>query len=151
MQLPPSSTMNEQSSTNALRQHRRSVVCWSTLLVLATLALLAYVTWRALLPENPPSATGGLTRQDKREIASACRWHTVRFAMERLRNGEFGWFFRSTRVLFQQKIDRFIDNHDGTYRVYVVTYDKRDPDGFVPWYRHQFTHTNGHWTILRSY
>ena len=143
--------MNEESSTDSARRRRRLVVCWSTLPALAILALLAFVIWRALLPENPPSATGGLTQQDKREIASACRWHTIRLAMHRLRNAEFSWFFRSTRVLFQQKIDRFMDDHDGTYRVYVVTYDKRDPDGFVPWSRHQFTHTNGHWTILRSY
>src|SRR5437016_7136337 len=130
--------MNEQSSTDVLRQHRRSGVCRYTFIALATVALLAFFIWHALLPESHASASGALSPQDKKEMASACRWHTIRFAMDRLRNGEFGWFFRSTRVLFQQKIDRFIDDHDGTYRVYVVTYDRRDPTGFVPWSRHQF-------------
>lgn len=133
------------------RQHRRSVAYQYTIIALTAVALLAFVTWRALLPENPPSALGVLTQQDKREIASACRRHTVGFALDRLRNGQFGWFFRSARVLFQQKIDRLIDDHDGTYRVYVVTYDKQAVDGFSPWYRHQVIKTNGHWTILRSY
>ena len=147
----PGSNMNEQNSRNTTRQHRHAAVYKYSIFALGAAGLLGFVAWRALLPENPPSALGVLTQQDKREIAGACRRHTVRFAMERLRNRQFGWFFRSARVLFQQKIDRFIDDHDGTYRVYVVTYDKQAADGFSPWYRHQMVKTNGHWTILRSY
>jgi hypothetical protein len=104
-----------------------------------------------MLPERPTTLPGPLTGRDKVEIARLCRWYTARFAFTRLCSGEFGWFSRSVRVLFQQRIDRFIDDHDGTYRAYVVVYDKQAPDGFNPWSRHQLTKTNGHWTILRSY
>ena len=45
----------------------------------------------------------------------------------------------------------FIDDRDGTDRVYVVVHDRKAPDGFYGWSRHQVAKTNGHWTILRSY
>jgi hypothetical protein len=75
----------------------------------------------------------------------------MRWAVDRLRSGDFGSFRYGANRLFQQKINRFIDDRDGTYRIYVVVYDKSAPDGFNPWFRHQVTRTNGHWTILRSY
>jgi len=104
-----------------------------------------------MLPNSAAALGGSLTDRDKREIARTCRWHTAKFAVEKLRHGEFGWFGYSLRVLFQQKINRFIDDHDGTYRAYVVVYNPTDPDGYVPWYRHQLVRTNGSWMILRSY
>src|SRR5207244_1780742 len=64
---------------------------------------------------------------------------------------QLGAFSLAIRNLFKQKIDRLIDDRDGTYRAYVVVYDKQAPDGFNPWSRHQLTKTNAHWTILRSY
>src|SRR2546430_7801768 len=48
------------------------------------------------------------------------------------RSGELGAFSLGVRNLFKQKIDRLIDDRDGTYRAYVVVYDKRAPDGFNP-------------------
>ena len=80
-----------------------------------------------------------------------CRRHTLHFAARKLRNGEFGWFLRSAGVFFQQRIDRLIDDRDGTYRAYVVVYDRKEPDGFYAWQRHQLIKTNGQWTIVRSY
>ena len=86
-----------------------------------------------------------------REIADVCRRYTFGFAMDKLRAREFGWFVRSGGVFFQQKIGQLMDDRDGTYRAYTVVYDKHDPDGFIPWSRHQLIKTNSHWTILRSY
>src|SRR5204862_2061261 len=111
------------------------------------------VLWRLLLPDAPAPAPGTLTERDKREIAQMCRRYTIRFAVEKLRHGDFGWFTHSVRVLFQQRINRFIDDRDGTYRIYVVVYDPTQPDdcGFYPWSRQQVVKRNGQWTILRSY
>jgi len=85
------------------------------------------------------------------DFAALCRRHTVRFVADQLQRGEFRWFFHSAGVLFHQKIDRLIADRDGTYRAYVVVYDKQAPDGFNAWSRHQLTKTNGQWIILRSY
>src|SRR4051812_5003703 len=111
--------MNEQRPTGSVRCCQRWPALGYSAIALATLTLLVLVAWRALLPESPTSATGEFTERDKREIVSLCRQHTARFALEKLRKGEFGWFIRSSRVLFQQKIDRFFDDGDGIYRAYV--------------------------------
>jgi len=129
------------------------------LLATVAIALTLLVCWHLMLPDSPRStardsprsAPGSLTRSDVNAISNLCRRHTVHYAIDKLRRGEFGWFLRSSRVLFQQKIDRLVDDRDGTYRAYVVVYDKKESDGFYAWYRHQLTRTNGHWTILRSY
>ena len=133
-------------------ERRRARVRWVGLLVLLLMFSIAIaVVWRLLLPETSVAATGALTERDKREIAQRCRQYTIKFAVDRLRQADFGWFAHSVNVLFRQRISRFIDNHDGTYRVYVVVYDQKEPDGFYAWSRHQFVKTNGYWTILRSY
>lgn len=145
-------TMEQQESSGEVARRRRRIKRSRFLLIgLAALGLALWISWRFLLPESPESAPGELTKRDRKEIAQLCRGHTLRFAARRLRSGEFGWFVRSARVLFQQKIDRLIDDRDGTYRAYVVVYDPNEPDGFYAWYRHQLTKTNGQWTILRSY
>jgi len=125
-------------------------------LVLLTILLIALivavlVAWRLLRPDFSAASAGALTEHDKKQIAAMCRQYTIQFALDKLRNGDVGWFGHSTRVLFQQRIHRFIDDHDGTYRIYVVVYDKREPDGFYAWSRHQVAKTKGQWTILRSY
>src|SRR5207248_531054 len=104
-----------------------------------------------MLPDNPKSPPGSLTERDKREISSLCRRHSVRYCIDNLRKGQLGAFSLGVRNPFKQKIDRLIEDRDGTYLVYVVVYDKRTPDGFNPWFRHQLTKTNEHCTILRSY
>ena len=121
------------------------------LLLLFVVALALVISWHLMLPENPKSTPGSLTERDKREISYLCRRRSVRFCIDGLRRADFGAFSLGIRNLFKQKIDRLIDNRDGTYRAYVVVYDKRAPDGFNPWFRHQMTKTNEHWTILRSY
>ena len=153
--------MPENAEARSVQRRRRAKRALVALLCLATIAIAVVlaVSWHLMIPDsthltarhNPKSVPGSLTERDVREISNLCRRHTVRYGLDRLRRGEFGWFFRSTRVLFQQKIDRLMDDRDGTYRVYTVIYDKQAPDGFNAWYRHQLTRTNGHWTILRSY
>ncbi|HTL56330.1 MAG TPA: hypothetical protein VL361_11670 [Candidatus Limnocylindrales bacterium] len=141
----------EQLSSETARRRRGLSRLRFVWIPLVALAVVLFILWHALLPSRSNSLPGSITERDRKEIAALCRQHTMRFAAGKLRSGEFGWFARSVRVLFEQKIDRLIDDHDGTYRAYVVVCDPRDPDGFVPWYRHQLTRTNGHWTILRSY
>jgi hypothetical protein len=143
--------MTGQPQSEPIRRRHRIRRLRLVLVLLTAVALALVIAWRGLLPESPLTAPGALSERDKHEIASLCRRHTVHFAVDRLRRGEFGWFGRSAHVLFEQKIDRLIDNRDGTYRAYVVVYDKSAPDGFNPWMRHQLTRTNGHWIILRSY
>ena len=120
-------------------------------LLLVVVALALVISWRFMLPENPTSTPGSLNERDKREISYLCRRRSVRYCIDSLRRGDFGAFSLGVRNLFKQKIERLIDNRGGTYRAYVVVYDKRASDGFNPWFRHQLTKTNGHWTILRSY
>jgi hypothetical protein len=144
--------MNQRHATgDALWRRLRTTRGRFVTILLASFALALLICWHSLLPGSPASMPGPLTEHDKKEIARLCRRYTVRFSVDKLRRGEFGWFVRSVHVLFQQKIDRLIDDRDGTYRAYVVVYDKQAPDGFNPWSRHQLTKTNGHWTILRSY
>jgi hypothetical protein len=121
------------------------------LAVIGFFVLSAGSAWHLMLPARPESVPGNLTAQDRKVVAQLCRHHTVRFGLEKLRQGEVGWFVKSTRVLFKQKINRFSSNGDGTYAIHTVVYDPKQPDGFYVWWRHQVTKTNGHWTILRSY
>ena len=121
------------------------------LLLVAPVAVVLVISWRFMLPDGPRLAPGSLAERDKREISYLCRRHSIRYCIDNLRRGEFGAFSLGIRNLFKQKIDRLIDDRDGTYRAYVVVYDKQAPDGFNPWSRHQLTKTNGLWTILRSY
>ena len=141
----------QHSEDDTGRRPRRTVGRRLLLIGLTALGLACWMSWHFLLPDSRESTLAALTERDKRAITHLCRRHTLLFAAGKLRSGEFGWFLRSTRVLFQQKIDRLIDDRDGTYRAYVVVYDPKEPDGFYAWYRHQLTKTNGHWTILRSY
>lgn len=121
------------------------------LLLLACVALAVVFSWRFMLPDRPKAAPGNLTERDKKEISYLCRRQSVRYCIDNLRRGALGGFSLGIRNLFKQKIDRLIDNRDGTYRAYVVVYDRKAPDGFNPWMRHHLSKTNGHWTILRSY
>jgi hypothetical protein len=114
-------------------------------------AALAFLLWYSVLPDPLESAPSTLTRRDQREIGRLCRKQTLYWIGARLRRGDLGAVRLGVSRLFRQKIHRFIDDRDGTYRVYVVVYDRSDPDGFVPWYRHQVARTNGTWRILRSY
>src|SRR5438477_601323 len=96
---------------------------WALPAIIAiVVAVLA--AWRLILPATLQPLGAVLSEHDKQDIAHLCRLHTIRFAGNKLANGEFSWFLRSARVLFRQKIDRLIDDHDGTYRVYVVVYDR---------------------------
>lgn len=119
--------------------------------LLAAFPIVLLLLWHSLLPDPPQSFPGALTDRDKSQISSLCRRATVRWAADRLRSGDLQSFGYGLNRLVQQKIDRFIDDRDGTYRIYVVVKDKSAPDGFNPWCRHQVTRTNGHWMILRSY
>ena len=121
------------------------------MMIVIGVVIALLIVWNLVLPTNPQSAPGSVTAQDKNEVAQLCRHDTIRFGLEKLRKGEIGWFFRSTRVLFKQKINRFADNGDGTYEIYTVVFDPKQPDGFYDWRRHQVTKTNGHWIIMRSY
>ena len=121
------------------------------LFLVAAVAVVFVFSWHFMLSESPKLSSSNLTERDKREISYLCRRHTVRYCIDNLRVGEFGAFSRGIRNLFKQKIDRLIDDRDGTYRAYIVVYDKQASDGFNPWSRHQLTKTNGHWMILRSY
>ena len=137
--------------TTAFRQSHYLVHGRFLLILVAVLAVGVLLLWHCLLPDNPTPIPGSLTERDKQRIGALCRRYTLRYSLDKLRSGEFGWFFRSVQVLFKQKIDRFIDDEDGTYRIYVIVYDKQASDGFNPWARHQVAMTNGHWKILRSY
>ena len=121
---------------------------WGLLIVIVAATL---ILWHSLLPEPPQSFPSTLTQRDKSQIAGLCRRFTIRWAANRLRSGDFHSFEYGIDRLFRQKIYRFIDDRDGTYRIYVVVYDKSAPDGYNPWSRHVMTKTNGNWTILRSY
>lgn len=144
--------MNPQEPRVKAVEEPRGWRRWRVAAILTgAVGLGALILWRLLLPDHARSMAPTLTETDKSEIAHLCRRYTVRFAIGSLWRGDFTWFWRSARVLFRQKIDRFFDDGDGTYRAYVVVYDKEAPDGFNPWIRHQLAKTNGHWTILRSY
>jgi len=145
------SGVKPQTIVEQSRAPRRRVIVRSLLVLVIAIATAVLILWHSLLPDPPQSFPATLTQRDKRQIAGLCRRATVRWAADRLRSGDFRGFRYGLNRLFQQKIDRFIDDRDGTYRIYVVVYDKSAPDGFNPWSRNQVAKTNGHWTILRSY
>lgn len=103
------------------------------------------------LLSNSKPIPGELPENEKTDISRLLRWHTVRFGFDALSRGEFRVFARSAMTLPQQRIERIIQDSDGTYRAYVVVDDKNATDGCNPWFRHQLIKTNGNWTILRSY
>jgi hypothetical protein len=146
MQVKP-----DQSTVEQNRQSRRRMVIRSVLILLTGVAATFLFFWHLLLPDPPASVPGTLTQRDQNQIARLCRQQTIHWAVDRLKTGDFRSFRYGADRLFRQKIDRFIDDRDGTYRIYVVVYDKSAPGGFNPWSRHQMTRTNGHWAILRSY
>src|SRR5439155_20537141 len=100
----------EAGSVQRRRRIRRALIAMLCLAASA-IALVLAVSWHLMIPDrthvtarhNPKSMPGSLTEGDVREISNLCRRRTVRYGLDRLRRGEFGWFFRSTRVLFQQK------------------------------------------------
>ena len=148
----PTEHQTTEGREDRLVQQRDSMRrAWLVLVLVAAVAVVLVISWRFMLPDGPRLAPGNLTERDKREISYLCRRHSIRYCIDNLRSGEFGAFSLGIRNLFKQKIDRLIDDRDGTYRAYVVVYDKQAPDGFNPWSRHQLTKTNAHWTILRSY
>jgi hypothetical protein len=146
MQVKP-----QQSPVEQNRPPRRRRFILSILTVLTAVAVTFLFLWHLLLPDPPASVPGTLTQRDQNQIARLCRQQTIHWALDRLKNGDFRSFRYGVDLLFRQKIDRFIDDRDGTYRIYVVVYDKSATDGFNPWSRHQVTRTNGLWTVLRSY
>jgi hypothetical protein len=141
----------EQSTLPQNRSPRRRLIVRSVSALAIGIVIAVLFSWHSLLPDPPQSFPGTLTQRDKDQIARLCRQATIRWVVDRLRRGDFRGVAYGANRLFQQKIDRFIDDRDGTYRIYVVVYDKSAPDGFNPWSRHQVTKTNGQWTILRSY
>ena len=148
---PPTRQQATEGSEHGVVQRRHYMTRAPLALVLfGVVGLAVCILWHLSLPDTAQSGPG-LSEHDKSEIARLCRSHALRYCVDNLRRAEFGAFSLGIRNLFRQKIDRFIDNRDGTYRAYVVVYDKQAPDGFNPWSRHQLTKTNGHWTILRSY
>ena len=140
----------ESREQGVVRRPDRLTRARLALLLLGVVALALAILWHLALPDTAKSGPG-LSERDKHEIAHLCRRHTFRYCIDNLRRGEFGAFSLGFRNLFRQKINRFIDDRDGTYRAYVVVYDKQASNGFNAWSRHQLTKTNGHWTILRSY
>lgn len=141
----------DQSKVEQSRPPGRTVLVRSFWGLGIAIVAAALFLWHSLLPAPPQSFPSTLTQRDKSQIAGLCRRFTVRWAIDKLRSGDFRRFGYGIDRLFQQKIDRFIDDGDGSYRIYVVVYDKSASDGYNPWSRHQVTKTNGYWTILRSY
>lgn len=144
--------MDHSKPAHKSRSAAHHVRCRRLIIILAGgVLIVVLMVWSLMLPANRQSVPGSVSAQDKKEVARLCRWHTVRFSLEKLRHGEVGWFIKSWRVLFQQKINRFSENGDGTYKVYTVVIDPKEPDGFYVWWRHQVARENGRWVILRSY
>jgi len=94
---------------------------------------------------------GSLSERDKKEISALLRGFTVRHGFQAFWKGEFRQCMRSLMISRKQRINRFIDDHDGTFRVYTVVDSPKDTDGWYAWSRHVMTKTNGQWTILSSY
>lgn len=149
--------MREQVQSAASEEASRSRKrLWTVLLSLtAAITLLIILAWRLMLPQvsafGAPVLPPTISQSDLTAITRLCRQRTFSFAINKAQTGEVKWFLRSTRVLFRQSISRIFDDQNGTFRVYVVVYDKNEPDGFAAWSRHQIAKTNGDWVILRSY
>jgi hypothetical protein len=121
------------------------------MLAVAVIVISATVAWHFLLPSSTGGMPGGLSERDKKEIAALLRGFTVGHGFQALRRGEFRQCLRSLKISRQQRINRFIDDHDGTFRVYTVVDSPKDTDGWYAWSRHVMSKTNDQWVILRSY
>ena len=137
----PKCPVKDDNITVIPRRRRLSRAVLAMLfLAIIVMALVFVASWHLMIPnssvlmsgENPKAVPGSLSKADVRDISKLCRRHTAWFVFDQLGKGEFWWFRRSSRVLFKQKIDRLADNRDGTHRVNIVVYDRKDPDGFIP-------------------
>ncbi len=129
------------------RQDRRA----RFVLALAAIGLVVALAWHFLLPENTEGMPDGLSEHDKKEIAGLLRGWTVRHGFQALRRGEIRQCLRSLNISRKQRINRFIDDRDGSFRVYTVVESPKETDGWYAWSRHSMRKTNDHWVILRSY
>ena len=120
------------------------------MLAIATTVVIALLAWHFLLPGNS-GMPGSLSERDKKEIAALLRGFTIRHGFQAFWKGEFRQCIRSLRISRQQRVNRFIDDQDGTFRVYTVVDSPKEKDGWYAWSRHVMTKTNGQWTILSSY
>ena len=121
------------------------------MMALVAIVISATIVWHFLLPSVAGGMPSGLSEGDKKEIAALLRGFTVRHGFQALRRGEFRQCIRSLKISRQQRINRFIDDHDGTFRVYTVVDSPKDTDGWYAWSRHVMSKTNGQWAILSSY
>jgi len=120
-----------------------------TLLGIVVIGLLAVS--RGLLPETKDALPASLSAEDRRDLAKVCRDETVRLCVGKLKNGEIRHFVSLFPKLMDQRIHRFIDDQDGTYRAYVGYPDKLATDGYGDLWRLQLVKTNGEWKVVRSY
>jgi hypothetical protein len=149
------------ASAAAVRHRRQRKRTWLIILSIGVIVIAATIGWRFLpssstqfgpiTTEADVRAVRALSERDKKEIASLAREWTARHAFRALRSGEFRQCIRSLKISRQQRINRFIDDHDGTFRVYTVVDSPRDRDGWYAWSRLVMTKTNDQWVILRSY
>jgi hypothetical protein len=137
-------------SGDSAQRPRRNLRLRLILVGLVLVLLIVGIGWYLSLP-NVSNSAANLSESDKAAIARLCRGYTLDWCFTRLRRAEFGPLTLGLRNLFRQRIDRIIDDRNGTYRAYVVVYDRNAPDGFNAWSRHLLTKTNGHWKIVRSY
>ena len=153
--MPDDSTATQDGTTDAniaaVRYRRHLGRTRLIMLALAAIAISATVAWHFLLPSNTGEMPGGLSERDKKEIAALLRGFTVGHGFQALRRGEFRQCLRSLKISRQQRINRFIDDHDGTFRVYTVVDSPKETDGWYAWSRHVMSKTNDQWVILRSY
>ena len=104
----------------AIRRGRPRKRNWLIVLSIGALVIAAAVVWRFLLPSRADEMPLSLSERDKKEIAGLLRGWTVRHAVRALFKGEFRLCVRSLKISRQQRINRFIDGRDGTFRVYTV-------------------------------
>ncbi len=149
------------ASAVAVRHRRQRRRAWLIILAIGAIVISATVGWRflpssstqfgAITTEADMRAVRALSERDKKEIAALLRGFTVRHGLQALRRGEFRQCIRSLNTSRKQRINRFIDDHDGTFRVYTVVDSPKDTDGWYAWSRHSMRKTNDHWVILSSY
>ena len=121
------------------------------MLALAAVVIAAMLAWQFLLPSSTGGMLDDLSARDKEEIAALLRGFTVRHGFKALLKGEFRQCLRSVKISRKQRINRFIDDRDGTFRVYTVVDSPKEKDGWYAWSRHVMSKTNGQWVILSSY
>ena len=135
----------------AVPQRRQSRRTRFILLAFAAVVMAIAFVWHFLLPKSMEGMPSGLSEHDKKEIAALLRGFTVRHGLQALWRGEFRQCVRSLRLSRKQRINRFIDDHDGSFRVYTVVDSPKDTDGWYAWSRHSMRKTNNHWIIVSSY